>query len=198
MIFDSNTQSIKNETQKSIKSNHNETQKSIRSNNNNNNETKKSIKSSVKKENNSQTVDDLINSFKDNNGGEEIDINDIIINKSTQSGKISCEFIGKNYARDNYCLTDIPNNVETVLEIKNTGDSILPKGCYLYDENNCRSLMLLDNVINSIEPGKTIYKQLKFDIYIYSKGSYHVKLAVKDHNGAFISTNKFEYTLVVE
>ena len=192
-------QSIKNETQKSIKSNHNETQKSIRSNNNNNNnETKKSIKSSVKKENNSQTVDDLINSFKDNNGGEEIDINDIIINKSTQSGKISCEFIGKNYARDNYCLTDIPNNVETVLEIKNTGDSILPKGCYLYDENNCSSLMLLDNVINSIEPGKTIYKQLKFDIYIYSKGSYHVKLAVKDHNGAFISTNKFEYTLVVE
>ncbi len=187
--------SIKIETQKYNQSIKNETQKSIKSNNN---ETKKSIKSSVKKENNSQTVDDLINSFKDNNGGEEIDINDIIINKSTQSGKISCEFIGKNYARDNYCLTDIPNNVETVLEIKNTGDSILPKGCYLYDENNCSSLMLLDNVINSIEPGKTIYKQLKFDIYIYSKGSYHVKLAVKDHNGAFISTNKFEYTLVVE
>jgi hypothetical protein len=195
-------QSIKNETAKSIKSNHNETQKSIKSihnNNNNNNETKKSIKSSIKKENSSQAVDDLIDSFKANNGGEEIDINDIIVNNNnTQSGKISCEFIGKNYARDSYCLTDIPNNVETVLEIKNTGDNILPKGCYLYDENNCSSLMLLDNVINSIEPGKTIYKQLKFDIYIYSKGSYHVKLAVKDHNGAFISSNKFEYTLVVE
>ena len=58
--------------------------------------------------------------------------------------------------------------------------------------------MILDNVINSIDPGKSIYKQLKFDIYIYNKGSYNVKLVVKDPNGAFISSNKFEYTLIIE
>ena len=189
---------INNETNKSLKNNfNNETNKSLK--NNLNNETKKSIKTSIKKENSSQTQDDLISSFKNDKGGNELDINDIIINKSFKSdNKISCEFIGKNFARDNYNLNDLPNNVETVLEIKNTGNNALPKGCYLYDENNCSALMILDNVINSVEPGKTIYKQLKFDIYIYSKGSYHVKLAIKDPNGVFISSNKFEYTLVIE
>ena len=197
---------INNETNKSIKNINNETNKSIRSINNLNNETnksikstKKSIKSSVKKENSSQTPDNLIDSFQNENGGNEIDINDLILNQSSKlNNKLSCEFIGKNIARDNYNLNDLPNNVEAVLEIRNTGNINLPKGCYLYDENNCSALMILDNVINSIEPGKTIYKQLKFDIYIYSKGSYHVKLAVKDPNGVFISSNRFEYTLVIE
>ena len=192
---------------KSIKSEHNQTSKSIKNNLNNeqenynksiksqHNETKKSIKSSLKKEKSSQTND----TFKNENGGKEISINDILINQSNKFGnKVSCEFIGKTLARDNYNLNDLPNNVETVIEIKNTGNTPLPKGCYLFDENNCSSLMILDNVINTIEPGKTIYKQLKFDIYIYSKGSYHVKLAVKDPNGVFISSNKFEYTLVIE
>jgi len=195
-----------NETNKSIRDINNETNKSIRSINNLNNETnksikstKKSIKSSVKKENSSQTPDNLIDSFQNENGGNEIDINDLILNQSSKlNNKLSCEFIGKNIARDNYNLNDLPNNVEAVLEIRNTGNINLPKGCYLYDENNCSALMILDNVINSIEPGKTIYKQLKFDIYIYSKGSYHVKLAVKDPNGVFISSNRFEYTLVIE
>jgi len=195
-----------NETNKSIRDINNETNKSIRSINNLNNETnksikstKKSIKSSVKKENSSQTPDNLIDSFQNENGGNEIDINDLILNQSSKlNNKLSCEFIGKNIARDNYNLNDLPNNVEAVLEIRNTGNINLPKGCYLYDENNCSALMILDNVINSIEPGKTIYKQLKFDIYIYSKGSYHVKLAVTDPNGVFISSNRFEYTLVIE
>ena len=188
---------INNETNKSLKSIKNETNKSIKSIKN---ETKKSVKTSVKKENSSQTNDDLIASFNNNdNNGREIDINDIIMNQSIKKdSKISCEFIGKNFARDSYNLKDLPNNVEAAIEIKNTGDATLPKGCYLFDENNCSSLMILDNVINSIEPGKSIYKQLKFDIYIYNKGSYHVKLAVKDPNGAFISSNKFEYTLVIE
>ena len=195
----------------SIKSKHNQTNKSIKNNLNNEqtnynqsikskqNETKKSVKSSVKKENSSQTQEDLISSFKNENERNEINLNDIIINQSNKfENKSRCEFIGKTFARDNYNLNDLPNNVETVLEIKNTGNNPLPKGCYLFDENNCSSLMILDNVINSVEPGKTIYKQLKFDLYIYSKGSYHVKLAVKDHNGVFISSNKFEYTLVIE
>ena len=188
---------INNETNKSIRDINNETNKSIKSIKN---ETKKSVKASVKKENSSQTNDDLIASFnKNDNNGKEIDINDVIVNQSTkEDNKISCEFIGKNFARDNYNLKDLPNNVEAALEIKNTGNVPLPKGCYLFDENNCSSLMILDNIINSIEPGKSIYKQLKFDIYIYNKGSYHVKLAVKDPNGAFISSNKFEYTLVIE
>ena len=197
---------INNETNKSIKNINNETNKSIRSINNLNNETnksikstKKSIKSSVKKENSSQTPDNLIDSFQNENGGNEIDINDLILNQSSKlNNKLSCEFIGKKIEKDNYNLNDLPNNVEAVLEIRNTGNINLPKGCYLYDENNCSALMILDNVINSIEPGKTIYKQLKFDIYIYSKGSYHVKLAVKDPNGVFISSNRFEYTLVIE
>ena len=185
-----------NETNKSMKNINNETNKSIRSINN---ETKQSIKSSVRKEKSSQTPDNLINSFKNENGGNEIDINDLILNQSNKiNNKVSCEFIGKYIARDNYNLNDLPNNVEAVIEIRNTGNTLLPKGCYLYDENNCSSLMILDNVINSIEPGKTIYKQLKFDIYIYSKGSYHVKLAIKDPNGVFISSNRFEYTLVIE
>ena len=101
-------------------------------------------------------------------------------------------------AKDTYNLNDLPNNVETVLEIKNTGNIALPKGCYLFDENNCAALMILDNVINSVEPGKTIYKQLKFDIYIYSKGSYNVKLVVKDPKGDYISSNKYEYSLIIE
>ena len=210
--------SIKNQTNKSIKSNsfnnndqakqsikskHNQTNKSIKNDEqenqsikSKNNQTKQSIKGSLEK---SSQTQDLISSFKNGNGGNEVNLNDIIIEQSTKIGnKVICEFIGKTFARDNYNLNDLPNNVETVLEIKNTGNNPLPKGCYLFDENNCSSLMILDNVINSIEPGKTIYKQLKFDIYIYSKGSYHVKLAVKDHNGVFISSNKFEYTLVIE
>ena len=210
--------SIKNQTNKSIKSNsfnnndqakqsikskHNQTNKSIKNDEqenqsikSKNNQTKQSIKGSLEK---SSQTQDLISSFKNGNGGNEVNLNDIIIEQSTKIGnKVICEFIGKTFARDNYNLNDLPNNVETVLEIKNTGNNPLPKGCYLFDENNCSSLMILDNVINSIEPGKTIYKQLKFDIYIYSKGSYRVKLAVKDHNGVFISSNKFEYTLVIE
>ena len=210
--------SIKNQTNKSIKSNsfnnndqakqsikskHNQTNKSIKNDEqtnqsikSKNNQTKQSIKGSLEKSSQTQY---LISSFKNGNGGNEVNLNDIIIEQSTKIGnKVICEFIGKTFARDNYNLNDLPNNVETVLEIKNTGNNPLPKGCYLFDENNCSSLMILDNVINSIEPGKTIYKQLKFDIYIYSKGSYRVKLAVKDHNGVFISSNKFEYTLVIE
>ena len=210
--------SIKNQTNKSIKSNsfnnndqakqsikskHNQTNKSIKNDEqtnqsikSKNNQTKQSIKGSLEK---SSQTQDLISSFKNGNGGNEVNLNDIIIEQSTKIGnKVICEFIGKTFARDNYNLNELPNNVETVLEIKNTGNNPLPKGCYLFDENNCSSVMILDNVINSIEPGKTIYKQLKFDIYIYSKGSYHVKLAVKDHNGVFISSNKFEYTLVIE
>lgn len=210
--------SIKNQTNKSIKSNsfnnndqakqsikskHNQTNKSIKNDEqtnqsikSKNNQTKQSIKGSLEKSSQTQY---LISSFKNGNWGNEVNLNDIIIEQSTKIGnKVICEFIGKTFARDNYNLNDLPNNVETVLEIKNTGNNPLPKGCYLFDENNCSSLMILDNVINSIEPGKTIYKQLKFDIYIYSKGSYHVKLAVKDHNGVFISSNKFEYTLVIE
>jgi len=188
-------QSIKNETQKSIKSSHNnETKKSIK---NIQNDTKTSIKSSVKKDNSMQKDNDFLDSFTNNNG-EQINLTSIKINKSTRIDRVTCEFIGKNYARDNYNLNDLPNNVETVVEIKNTGDIALPNGCYLFDENNCSSLMILDNVINSIEPGKNVYKQLKFDIYIYNKGSYDVKLSVKDPNGNFISSNKFDYTLVVE
>ena len=183
-----------NETNKSIKS-MNETNKSIKSMHN---ETKKSVKSSVKRENSSQTADIISDSMR-HSQMKELNPNDINLEASNKFEKnISCEFIGKYLARDNYNLNDLPNNVETVLEIKNTGNVTLPKGCYLFDENNCTALMILDNVINSVEPGKTIYKQLKFDIYIYSKGSYHVKLAVKDPNGSFISSNKYEYTLVIE
>ena len=187
---------INNMTNKSVRDIHNETNKSIKSIKN---ETKKSVKTSVKKENSSQTNNYLIASFsKNENNEEEIDINDIIMKQNTKiDNKISCEFIGKNYARDSYNLKDLPNNVEITLEIKNTGNVTLPKGCYLFDEYNCSSLMILDNVINSIEPGKSIYRKLKFDIYIYNKGSYHAKLAVKDPNGVFVSSNKFEYTLVV-
>ncbi len=45
--------------------------------------------------------------------------------------------------------------------------------------------MLLDNVINCLKPGKTFYKKLKFDIYIYSKGNYNVRLGIKDPNGNY-------------
>lgn len=195
-----------NGTNKSMKNNDfNDLSKSIKNNNINdtnqskkdNNETKKSINTSMKEEQTHGFLNN--NSLKNEIGGNEININDIIINQSLKTNnKLYCEFIGKCLARDNYNLNDLPNNVEAVLEIKNTGNTTLPKGCYLYDENNCSALMILDNVIDSLEPGKTLYKQLKFDIYIYSKGSYHVKLAIKDPNGVFISSNRFEFTLVVE
>ena len=184
-----------NETNKSIK-NINETNKSIKSIQN---ETKKSVKSSMKKENSSQTQEPIEESIKHSKEFNEINLNDIVLGSSNKfEKKISCEFIGKYLAKDTYNLNDLPNNVETVLEIKNTGNIALPKGCYLFDENNCAALMILDNVINSVEPGKTIYKQLKFDIYIYSKGSYNVKLVVKDPKGDYISSNKYEYSLIIE
>ena len=112
--------------------------------------------------------------------------------------RLSCEFMGKNFSSSTNKLKQLPNNVETTVEIKNTSSIPLPKGCYLYDENNCSSLMLLDNVINCLEPGKTCLKKLKFEIYIYSKGNYNVKLGVKDPNGNYISSNKFEFCLNIE
>ena len=130
---------------------------------------------------------------------EEINLNDISI-KSLRLGniKFSCEFVGKNYSTLNYKLKELPNNIETTIEIKNNSNVPLPKGCYLFDENNCASLMLLDNVINCLEPGKSYCKKLKFDIYIYSKGNYNVKLSMKDPSGSFISSNKFEFCLIIE
>ena len=74
----------------------------------------------------------------------------------------------------------------------------MPKGCYLYDENNCSSLMLMDNVINCLEPGKSTIKKIKFELYIYSKGDYNVKLAIKDPYGNYISNNKFDFSLIIE
>ena len=74
----------------------------------------------------------------------------------------------------------------------------MPKGCYLYDENNCSSLMLMDNVINCLEPGKSTIKKIKFELYIYSKGNYNVKLAIKDPYGNYISNNKFDFSLIIE
>ena len=130
---------------------------------------------------------------------EDINLNDVSI-KSLRIGnvKLSCEFVGKNYSSATYKLKELPNNIEASIEIKNNCSVTLPKGCYLFDENNCSSLMLLDNQIGFLEPGKTCYKKIKFEIYIYSKGNYDVKLGVKDPNGNYISNNKFEYSLVIE
>ena len=172
-----------------------------------NNSTKDVLKS-TKKEIENNINNGMKNSIKStainniDNLKDSIHLNDIIINQSIKSTKngneIICEFIGKNYVSDSYDLNDLPNNIETAFEIKNTGDIALPKGCYLFDENNCSSLMILDNVLNCIEPGKSIYKQIKLEMYIYSKGTYQIKLSVKDPNGNFISKNKFEFNLVVE
>ena len=172
-----------------------------------NNSTKDVLKS-TKKEIENNINNGMKNSIKStainniDNLKDSIHLNDIIINQSIKSTKngneIICEFIGKNYVSNSYDLNDLPNNIETAFEIKNTGDIALPKGCYLFDENNCSSLMILDNVLNCIEPGKSIYKQIKLEMYIYSKGTYQIKLSVKDPNGNFISKNKFEFNLVVE
>lgn len=170
--------------------------------NNDINISKKSLKESIKKENGLDNKDLNINvnqSYNKEIKREEINLNDISI-KSLRIGniKISCEFIGKNYSSSTYKLKELPNNVETTVEIKNNSLVPLPKGCYLFDENNCSSLMLLDNVINCLEPGKTCHKKLKFDIYIYSKGNYNVKLSIKDPNGNYISSNKFDFSLIIE
>ena len=162
---------------------------------------KKSLKESIKKE---IGLDNNLNinvnqSYTNEIKREEINLNDISI-KSLRIGniKISCEFVGKNYSSMTYKLKELPNNIETSVEIKNNSIIPLPKGCYLFDENNCASLMLLDNVINCLEPGKTCYKKLKFDIYIYSQGNYNVKYSIKDPNGNFISSNKFDFSLIIE
>jgi hypothetical protein len=192
----------------SLKNNNiNNLNNSTKNNNNINNSIKEGFKSTKnEKENdiNNGMKNSINSTVQDNNDilKGSIHLNDIVINQSIKSTKngneISCEFIGKNYANDSYNLNDLPNNIETAFEIKNTGDTILPKGCYLFDENNCSSLMILDNVLNSIEPGKSIYKQIKLEMYIYSKGTYQIKLSVKDPNGNFISKNKFEFNLIVE
>lgn len=217
IINDSNNSSLinnndsikyKNNDDNSIKNNNinnlNNNKKSNKNINNLINSTEDNFKS-IKKEKENEInngMKDSIRSTTQNNNDNQINLNDIIINQSIKSTKngnvISCEFVGKNYASDSYDLNDLPNNIETAFEIKNTGDSTLPKGCYLFDENNCSSLMILDNTLNSIEPGKSIYKQIKLEIYIYSKGTYQLKLSVKDPNGNFISKNKFEFNLVVE
>ena len=165
---------------------------------------KKSLKESIKKEigldNNLNNLNINVNqSYNNEIKREEINLNDISI-KSLRIGniKISCEFVGKNYSSMTYKLKELPNNIETSVEIKNNSIIPLPKGCYLFDENNCASLMLLDNVINCLEPGKTCYKKLKFDIYIYTKGNYNVKFSIKDPNGNYISSNKFDFSLIIE
>ena len=167
----------------------------------NNNKSKKSFKESISKDNGLSETNNLnvIQSYNNEIKREEILLNDISI-KSLRLGniKISCEFIGKNFSSFTSTLKQLPNNVETLVEIKNTSNITLPKGCYLFDENNCSSLMLLDNVIDCLQPGKTCSKKLKFEIYIYSKGNYNVKLVVKDPNGNYISTNKFEFSLIIE
>ena len=166
---------------------------------NNNNKSKKSFKESIKKENGFESNINVNQSYNNELKREEINLNDVSI-KSMRLGnvRLSCEFVGKNFSSSTNKLKQLPNNVETTVEIKNTSSIPLPKGCYLYDENNCSSLMLLDNVINCLEPGKTCLKKLKFEIYIYSKGNYNVKLGVKDPNGNYISSNKFEFCLNIE
>ena len=166
---------------------------------NNNNKSKKSFKESIKKENGFESNINVNQSYNNELKREEINLNDVSI-KSMRLGnvRLSCEFMGKNFSSSTNKLKQLPNNVETTVEIKNTSSIPLPKGCYLYDENNCSSLMLLDNVINCLEPGKTCLKKLKFEIYIYSKGNYNVKLGVKDPNGNYISSNKFEFCLNIE
>ena len=165
----------------------------------NNNKSKKSFKESIKKENGFKSNINVNQSYNNELKREEINLNDVSI-KSMRLGnvRLSCEFVGKNFSSSTNKLKHLPNNVETTVEIKNTSSIPLPKGCYLYDENNCSSLMLLDNVINCLEPGKTCLKKLKFEIYIYSKGNYNVKLGVKDPNGNYISSNKFEFCLNIE
>ena len=165
----------------------------------NNNKSKKSFKESIKKENGFESNINVNQSYNNELKREEINLNDVSI-KSMRLGnvRLSCEFVGKNFSSSTNKLKQLPNNVETTVEIKNTSSVPLPKGCYLYDENNCSSLMLLDNVINCLEPGKTCLKKLKFEIYIYSKGNYNVKLGVKDPNGNYISSNKFEFCLNIE
>ena len=181
--------------------------KKLEENEINNKKTNKSIKSfkeSIKKDNGLEDIPEnndinINQSYSKEMKREEISLNDVNI-KSLRLGntKISCEFIGKNNSSCTSKLKQLPNNVETTVEIKNTSSVTLPKGCYLFDENNCSSLMLLDNVINCLEPGKTCLKKLKFEIYIYSKGNYNVLLSVKDPNGNYISTNKFEFRLIIE
>ena len=200
-MTDSKMESIqmKNNENNNIKENNN-----CISDINKNNISKKSLKESIKKENgldiDLNNLNINVNQSYDNEiKREEISLNDINI-KSLKIGniKISCEFVGKNYSSMTYKLKELPNNIETSVEIKNNSIIPLPKGCYLFDENNCASLMLLDNVINCLEPGKTCYKKLKFDIYIYTKGNYNVKFSIKDPNGNYISSNKFDFSLIIE
>ena len=177
---------------KNTEKNKNKEEKEINDNNINNTKSKKSFKESI-------NINNVNQSYNNDIKREEINLNDISI-KSLRLGniKFSCEFVGKNYSTLNYKLKELPNNIETTIEIKNNSNVPLPKGCYLFDENNCASLMLLDNVINCLEPGKSYCKKLKFDIYIYSKGNYNVKLSMKDPSGSFISSNKFEFCLIIE
>ena len=177
---------------KNTEKNKNKEENEINNNNINTNKSKKSFKESI-------NINNVNQSYNNDIKREEINLNDISI-KSLRLGniKFSCEFIGKNYSTFNYKLKELPNNIETNIEIKNNSNVPLPKGCYLFDENNCASLMLLDNVINCLEPGKSYTKKLKFDIYIYSKGNYNVKLSMKDPSGSFISSNKFEFCLIIE
>ena len=179
---------------KNTEKNKNKEENEINNNNinTNTNKSKKSFKESI-------NINNVNQSYNNDIKREEINLNDISI-KSLRLGniKFSCEFIGKNYSTFNYKLKELPNNIETNIEIKNNSNVPLPKGCYLFDENNCASLMLLDNVINCLEPGKSYTKKLKFDIYIYSKGNYNVKLSMKDPSGSFISSNKFEFCLIIE
>lgn len=157
-------------------------------------------KKSVKNEDNQIFGEKLSNSLKNVTKNDKINIeeNKIYSKSMKTNSKLSCEFVGNNSETNNYSLNKLPNNIEINLEIKNNGENPLPKGCYLYDENNCRALMILDNYLNGIEPGKTITKKLKLDLYVYNKGSYHGKLSIKDPNGNYISSNKFEYNLNIE
>ena len=136
--------------------------------------------------------------IKEENNDEEFSVKSSFNDLKNGTKKISCEFVGKNYGRQNYTLSNLPNTLEVPVEIKNTGNDDLPEGCYLNDENNCGSLMIIDSNINSITVGKSLFKQLKFDTYIYSKGSYNLKLVVKNNKGNIISTNAVEFSLIVE
>ena len=159
-----------------------------------NNKSKKSFKESLLKK------DLNINqSYNKELNHEDINLNNISIKSlNFHNLKNSCEFIGKINVVNNFKLKELPNNIETEIEFKNHSNFILPKGCYLYDENNCSSLMLMDNVINCLEPGKSTIKKIKFELYIYSKGDYNVKLAIKDPYGNYISNNKFDFSLIIE
>ena len=141
-----------------------------------------SHKSTIKEENNEDFS--ISNSFKNS--------------KNNVTKKISCEFIGKNYGTQNYTLSNLPNTIEVPIEIRNTGNDDLPGGCYLFDENNCGSLMIIESNIDGLEVGKSLYRQLKFDTYIYSKGSYNLKLVVKNNKGVVISSNAVEFSLIVD